>query len=237
MNDGEKCYLCGSIENLTRDHIPPKCLFPKPRPNNLYTLPCCYACNNGASKDDEYLRLATSLSINRSEKGDLAFERVKTSTLKSNRIGELLEELRSSMKQPVQVETPVGKIEAAQLNPQPINRCLVQITKGILAANHPEIDLRALDFEITRIDQFKLESIVQSGIAERFIRWSIGDGVYDSWRAVAREDLANGATVHSFYESAVWMVFWHSPGDGQITVHGADDWSHDAPGGLRTFDR
>ena len=51
------CVCCGRDGELTDDHIPPKNLFPKPRPNNLIRVPCCYSCNNTASKDDEYLRL------------------------------------------------------------------------------------------------------------------------------------------------------------------------------------
>lgn len=56
-SDNERCTYCGSAEALTRDHIPPKCLFLKPRPNNLITVPACPQCNNGAKLDDEYFRV------------------------------------------------------------------------------------------------------------------------------------------------------------------------------------
>lgn len=55
-NFGE-CVYCGQKASLTSDHIPPKNLFPKPRPSNLITVPACHNCNQSASKDDEYLRL------------------------------------------------------------------------------------------------------------------------------------------------------------------------------------
>ena len=51
------CVYCGSQQQLTRDHIPPKNLFAKPFPSNLVTVPCCRRCNKRASKDDEYFRL------------------------------------------------------------------------------------------------------------------------------------------------------------------------------------
>jgi hypothetical protein len=41
---------------MTDDHVPPKNLFPKPRPANLVKVRVCLACNGGASKDDEYFR-------------------------------------------------------------------------------------------------------------------------------------------------------------------------------------
>ncbi|MBI2470240.1 MAG: hypothetical protein HYV59_03235 [Planctomycetes bacterium] len=55
------CVYCGSTKALTDDHIPPKTLFPKPRPSNLITVRSCRACNEGASKDDEYFRLMISM--------------------------------------------------------------------------------------------------------------------------------------------------------------------------------
>jgi len=54
-----ECYLCGKPAT-TRDHIPPQGMFPKPRPDNLITVPACYNCNNGRSLDDEYFRVVVS---------------------------------------------------------------------------------------------------------------------------------------------------------------------------------
>ncbi len=51
---------CGRVGKVTRDHIPPECLFPIPRPK-LITVPSCRSCNEGASKDDEYFRLTVAL--------------------------------------------------------------------------------------------------------------------------------------------------------------------------------
>ena len=45
------CVYCGS----TDDHVPPKNIFPKPRPD-LVTVRSCKSCNNGESKNDEYFR-------------------------------------------------------------------------------------------------------------------------------------------------------------------------------------
>ena len=50
------CVYCQSQKDLTRDHIPPRSFFPKPRPTNLITVPCCIECHRGFTQDDEYLR-------------------------------------------------------------------------------------------------------------------------------------------------------------------------------------
>ena len=56
-----ECVYCGAIGKITPDHIPPKSLFPTPRPSNLIVVPSCLSCNHGASLDDEYFKLVVLL--------------------------------------------------------------------------------------------------------------------------------------------------------------------------------
>ena len=65
------CYLCRATENLTRDHVPPENLFPKPKPSNLITVPCCKTCNEGFSKLDEQFRAFVSSAANVTEIGKM----------------------------------------------------------------------------------------------------------------------------------------------------------------------
>lgn len=51
---GENCIYCGTEPATTRDHVPPKGLFPQPRPSDLVTVPCCEMCRKAQSLDDEY---------------------------------------------------------------------------------------------------------------------------------------------------------------------------------------
>jgi hypothetical protein len=108
-----------------------------------------------------------------------------------------------------------------------VNRVLVRITKGFLSLIHPEIDRSTLDFHVTHLDQFKLDSIVHSGVADKFVYYSVGDGVYRHWRGLAAEDTRIGMWVHMFYDAAAWVV-QHEPGDGRITVFGANNWAQRA---------
>lgn len=65
MNQVSKriCAICGNNEATTFDHLPPKSIFPKPRPDNLITVPSCAECNNGASDLDETFRLYLALHV------------------------------------------------------------------------------------------------------------------------------------------------------------------------------
>ena len=60
MTNQERCIYCESSKNLSRDHIPPKNLFPASMRDNLITVPCCVLCNNGFSKAEEYFRVIIS---------------------------------------------------------------------------------------------------------------------------------------------------------------------------------
>ena len=226
----DKCFLCGATENLTRDHIPPKGLFPKPRPSNLYTVTCCEPCNNGASQEDEYFRVAASCLINAHPTGKGSFERVVESTLPSRRIAKQIAKLRANV-EPVTLRTPDGDIEARRhlFDASMICRVLVRITKGFLAASHPELDTSNLDFEITHIDQFRTNSLAESGITEHFTQWGAGNGVYEQYRAASAEDYGRGMMVHVFYGAAVWMVRYQ-PGIGLMTSSQHPGWSESAPG-------
>jgi 5-methylcytosine-specific restriction endonuclease McrA len=55
------CAYCGQLREVTADHVPPRSLFAPPRTADLITVPCCDKCNEGTSKDDEYLRMALAL--------------------------------------------------------------------------------------------------------------------------------------------------------------------------------
>lgn len=57
------CPYCAEAEPTTKDHLPPKGIFPTPRPSDLITVPCCAACNNAASIYDERFKVFLSLHI------------------------------------------------------------------------------------------------------------------------------------------------------------------------------
>lgn len=57
------CAICGANAATTKDHIPPRSLYSKPRDNdsNLNTVPACSFCNNGSSHDDEIFKVLIGL--------------------------------------------------------------------------------------------------------------------------------------------------------------------------------
>lgn len=62
------CSLCGKQPALTRDHIPPKSIFPKPHPIDLITVPACLKCNKSTEEADEKFRVYLNFYVGKETK-------------------------------------------------------------------------------------------------------------------------------------------------------------------------
>jgi hypothetical protein len=84
-----ECVYCGVVGTMTGDHVPPKALFPQPRPSNLITVPACGQCNNSYSKDDEWFRLTLSIreDVKTNADRNAVLPRVQDSLMRSSAAG------------------------------------------------------------------------------------------------------------------------------------------------------
>lgn len=57
------CALCGINQATTKDHVPPKGIFAKPRPQDTITVPACSICNNDDSDLDERFKAYLALHV------------------------------------------------------------------------------------------------------------------------------------------------------------------------------
>jgi hypothetical protein len=51
-----ECAYCGSVADVTADHVPPRSWFPPKVDYALITVPACSRCNQGWAADAEYMR-------------------------------------------------------------------------------------------------------------------------------------------------------------------------------------
>lgn len=82
------CYICGENTATTKDHIPPKCIFPESL--KLYnikkiTVWACNPCNNAMGKIDEIVRDYLSICIFTSHREEV-WEKTKKKLIKSPRL-------------------------------------------------------------------------------------------------------------------------------------------------------
>jgi hypothetical protein len=184
MSEAPLCYICRRRVAETRDHIPPKSLFPKPRPSDLITAPCCFLCNNRNSRSDEYFRLMMASSLNATESGQRAWKRVLESTIPKGRIKKWMDKVHHHR---AYVQTPYFDLPAglAQFKARPIRAVLIRCVKGLLHNWDPKIDNRALSFRVEQHSQFHGYEMARSFGQLR--RIELGEGVFSaSWGIDAR---------------------------------------------------
>jgi hypothetical protein len=80
------CCLCGKRPATTTDHVPPKCIFPTPRPLNVITVRTCEECNESTSQSDEEFRVFVNLFVGKtSPESEHLWKSHTLSTVRSNR--------------------------------------------------------------------------------------------------------------------------------------------------------
>lgn len=106
----KNCIYCGEREATERDHVPPKCFFPEPLPNDLITVPSCGVCNREYGKIDEFIR-DILISLDTTEnKLELASVRAKMHrSMLRKESAKLLMKIYSTIK-PVDVITKGGLV-------------------------------------------------------------------------------------------------------------------------------
>lgn len=214
----EHCYLCGvrlehqakeldgttSAFAYTADHIPPKGLFPEPRPANLITVPCCYGCNQEHSGFDDQLRLLAASAIQRNPAGEVILERkVFGSTLAKKRqmpfVGSILSSMQSVPAHPDAVKFSVPA--------QDVFNGMTRITKGLLRNFYPGFDYDRSVFDVTYVGAAEAAESgpLMRAISERCPYDVRGERVFEFWRSV---DYANGRGIWmlAFYEAVVFIV-------------------------------
>jgi len=210
------CYLCGSTQNLTRDHIPPGGFFPTPRPKNLITVPCCLACNNDFSKDDEAVRLWLSAHIDRSQSGERIWEeRILKKTF--YRSPALIEQLRVTLKD-THLMTSSGAIDAVsyEVDGKRIKRFMIRITKGLLTHYFPDYDYTDAVFESHPITCNPEDNELLNQIRSLLKYDSRGDDVFQ-FRFGLTDTKLSGLWLWVFYGATLFLVThtknnWGKPG-------------------------
>jgi hypothetical protein len=128
------CTYCPA-EATTEDHVPPRNLFAA-APAGLVTVPSCEPCNLGASKDDEYFRLAITprLDVDGHPDAMRAREVVIRSLARPEARGFLMSVLETLRE--VDLRTPaglyLGRAGSYVIDPPRLCRVAERTAKGLL---------------------------------------------------------------------------------------------------------
>ncbi len=134
------CVYCGNNPGTTSDHVPPKSLFPLPRPLNMVTVPSCEECQARFKKDEDvFMAWITFGPAGESPAGRLLWEQKLKRTYKKD--GGVKKVIARSFRQ-VSLETPggiyAGKRLAISIDPERKNNVLKKIVRGLFWVEYKE---------------------------------------------------------------------------------------------------
>jgi hypothetical protein len=157
----DQCAYC--IEpSETKDHVPPKLLFPKPRPSDLITVPSCLRCNSKAGIDEEYflgVHMFSEAAL--SDAGKALWKQKLVRTYRKNR--GLRNLLARSLIQ-VRIWTPnglyLGTREGITLDHGRLDRVVQKIIRGLYYHEYQDRILEKTRVDCMRLDtQEKLQQV------------------------------------------------------------------------------
>lgn len=210
MKKSRECYLCGSKENLTRDHLPPLCMFRPPLPDNLITVSCCQPCNDSFKLDDEALMIFASGHHSVSSDGMWIWKNKALSSLR--RSTKLVANVQKALvEMPVLENQMITTRSAITLAFSRVDRVLIRMTKGLLFRFHPDVPRLSLRYDVEML--WPTQEIVD-GLYKTLRYDERGGGTFRFWHGLAAEDPREGLWVYVFFDGVAFYVR-HAPDKGE----------------------
>ena len=214
------CVYCNIRKATIKDHIPPKCFYPKPQPNNLITVPCCEECNKKYGQDDEYFRsiIVMKNDIYDNENAKQLFEKVIKSFQRKEAVG-----FKKSILESLEVKNLfsksgiyLGKIPTYQVDNDRIRNFLKRIALGLYSIhfkknytfNKTDIRTYLLD-DINKSDHKSQTEILKNIIIpfEKHNTYFIGNTSVFRYKFINVKDKADFSVwLLSFYENFFALV-------------------------------
>jgi hypothetical protein len=224
-SDRSRCIYCGSTAQLTVDHVPPKGIFPEPRSSDLVTVPACRPCNKLYELDDEYFRMAMTISAETNPVAvDLWRAKVVKGTLK--RSPKLKATLLDTLHQ-VGLETQagilIGKIPAVSLEAPRIDRVARRIVTALHwvhygAVPRPGVRMRVVSGSDLRYREL-FDRLIALDLFQGRELHTIGGGVFRYAFARTAESADWEAWLLLFYSVAPLLLILHT--DDEETADGS----------------
>ncbi|MDH3690386.1 MAG: hypothetical protein OEU36_12990 [Gammaproteobacteria bacterium] len=209
MKDAKVCTYCEKPAT-SADHVPPKLLFAKPRPE-LITVPSCLSCNQSASLDDEYFRAVIAMEEKAGEHSEA--KRIHATiwrSLQKPRKKRFRHALLSSIRE-VDHTSPggiyLGKARAYNVDLTRLTRVVERITRGLFLHHtgrrlplHCTIDAfspRGLSGKDSTAPQTMLELVEQTRANQMY---TIGNDVFCYRYAVSAEQKNSSVWVFVVYQ-------------------------------------
>lgn len=216
-----KCAICGNFNATTAEHLPPKSIYPKPRPNNLITVPACMKCNHNASKDDEEFAvyLSMHIGIDSPEAKNLWKQHI-LKTLRHNK--RLHREILSKI-QSVPFYNPGGIYlgEGAKiLWPSDVHdKTVERIIRGLYYYHYGEILGDKIKCNVQWLKKLDIDT---HDITKTWSQHEVGNELFIYRYGRAEESPLNSIWVFQFYKSHWASGYTYPVDDSEQSIHDVD---------------
>lgn len=206
-----RCIYCGETKNITRDHVPPQCLFPDPKPTNMITVPACKPCNESYKLDDEFFRVCVLSQADLHPTGrKLWNEKVtgptlnrKSSLERSPALANFLANQLITVNLKSETGICLGKRDAILFPADRINRVIERIVRGLFW-HHYRIRIGS-NIGFLSVMNPNIEKI--SNIINKIAISSIGGDVFYYRYANVAEDPEQSMWFLLFYKRILFSAF------------------------------
>lgn len=202
------CYLCGEPGADTKDHVPPRGMFPKQPKGNLITVPAHGACNQAFSEDDERFRNYIVAMGSFSSTGLEAWRSQVLPSLHRNK--KLLLELREGLSR-IRVDGASGEEEivlpAIQVDGALIRRQVVRITRELFYKRFRSPLPKGWPIEVYRESSQDIVALLGR------LRWDeVVPGVFCYCHEVLDTHQRLGVVAMVFFDSLLfWVIYGPQP--------------------------
>jgi hypothetical protein len=203
------CYICGTRQNLTKDHIPPKGFFPPDTRENLITAPLCSDCRSPFKNMDEQMRVWISAGAAATSENAKWIWKNKVVNNTFKRSPTLRKYIAEKHFRKMSVETPSGPVVADVMTmPQSqVHPFIRRLTKGFLYSFYPDHDYFADNFNV--VYQPEVSDAVE--LATKLSSCSFGKDVCRIWHGLTKDNTKCGVWIFLFYGAACFVCFHGDP--------------------------
>lgn len=211
------CYACLSAPSDTRDHIPPYSFFLHPRPSNLITVPCCWSCNNGNSKEDDFARFVLTSLIDRSPAGETIWEEKVVPGFFPRNAKEIDAIIPSLRDVTLARDGEIIEGVAFETDLNRLSRYFTRMTKGLIRHHYPIYDYSVDEFQVRYFlpGDEGLEKLAE--VRDVLQYEHVGDGVFQ-YRHGITDTSRSGLWLLVFYEAILVVVYHAKQGTTSASV-------------------
>lgn len=216
------CYLCGkelTKGEVTRDHVPPRGLFPRPLPSDLITVPCCKPCNNGKSREEEFFRLIATLGVTKTPEAKSVYNsRTLPHTLVGKRLKNEVKQLLQTLQHVwMEIDDVIQPIPTMRIPVRTLCTVVERIGRGLTAHFHPSLPVHKLFFEAYIPKRSQLLEVFAL-LAEDLTEVRIGGRTFHAYHGTAIEDERIGVWIMTFHEMIPAVVFHFSSDHPELSA-------------------